>query len=360
MDTAAFDYDLPEARIAQHPVEPRDSARLLVDLGPSADDGATPGVDHRHVRDLPGLLDPGDLLVVNTTRVLPARLHLVKPETGGAAEVLLLEERPDLGPGCWEALVRPGGRLPPGTLVVNPVTAELLTVEVGVELDDGVRLVTLSTNRQIDLADGIEATGEMPLPPYIKAALADPDRYQTVYADPNEAHSSAAPTAGLHLTPQVLDAVAARGVRVEAVDLTVGLGTFRPIKADRIEDHPMHAERYRVPMATLDACIETAERGGRVVAVGTTTVRALESAAATGQPEGQTELFIHGDFEFRVVDRLVTNFHQPRSSLLVMIDAFAGPRWRALYAQAMAGDYRFLSFGDAMLLTRHDRWVDQS
>jgi len=359
VDTAAFDYDLPEARIAQQPVEPRDAARLLVDRGPAVDVGSAPSIDHRHVRDLADLLDPGDLLVTNTTRVLAARLHLVKRDTGGAAEVLLLEQRPDLGNGCWEALVRPGGRLPAGTVLTNPVTPELLTVEVGAELGDGVRLVTLSLdgNGSGDLAAGIAATGEMPLPPYIKERLADPDRYQTVYADPDRADSSAAPTAGLHLTPALLDAVADRAIRMATVDLTVGLGTFRPIKVDRIEDHPMHAERYRVPQATLDACAETTGRGGRVVAVGTTTVRALESAAATGELEGHTELFIRPGFEFQVVDRMITNFHQPRSSLLVMIDAFAGDRWRALYAEALAGDYRFLSFGDAMLLTRHDRWA---
>jgi S-adenosylmethionine:tRNA ribosyltransferase-isomerase len=245
-------------------------------------------------------------------------------------------------------------------MLANPVAADVLTVEVGGELGDGVRLVMLSTPDPSGLSAGIEATGEMPLPPYIKAPLADPDRYQTVYADPRRADSSAAPTAGLHLTAAILAAMTERGVAVATVDLTVGLGTFRPIKADQIEDHPMHAERYRVSPATIDACRDTAERGGRVVAVGTTTVRALESAAATGQFEGQTELFIHGDFEFQVVDRLVTNFHQPRSSLLVMIDAFVGPRWRSLYDEALATDYRFLSFGDAMLLTRHDRGVDQA
>ena len=356
MDTAAFDYDLPEGRIAQHPVEPRDSSRLLVDVGPAGDTGERPGIDHRTVADLPDLLDPGDLLVLNTTRVLPARLHLVKRDTGGRAEVLLLEERPDLGEGCWEALVRPGSRLAPGTVLVNPATAELLTVEVGAEAGDGVRLVTLTAGGDRPVTEGIEASGEMPLPPYIKAPLTDPDRYQTVYADVNEAHSSAAPTAGLHLTVPTLRRIEDRGVQVANVDLTVGLGTFRPITAERVEDHPMHAERYRVPRETIDACRETTARGGRVVAVGTTTVRALESTASTGAVEGHTDLFIHGDYEFRVVDRLVTNFHQPRSSLLVMIDAFAGPRWRRLYAEALAGDYRFLSFGDAMLLTRHDRW----
>jgi len=312
------------------------------------------------VADLPDLLAPGDLLVVNTTRVLPARLHLVKPETGGRAEVLLLEERPDRGVGCWEALVRPGSRLPPGSVLVNPVDADRLAVEVGSDLGDGVRLVTLTTGGRASLAEGVAASGEMPLPPYIKAPLSDPERYQTVYADRDEAHSSAAPTAGLHLTEATIGRFAALGIGVATVDLTVGLGTFRPITAQRIEDHPMHAERYRVPRETIDACRETADRGGRVVAVGTTTVRALESAAATGALDGHTQLFIHGDFAFRVVDRLVTNFHQPRSSLLVMIDAFAGARWRRLYDEALAGDYRFLSFGDAMLLTRHDRWLAAS
>jgi S-adenosylmethionine:tRNA ribosyltransferase-isomerase len=354
VDTAAFDYDLPDGRIAQHPVEPRDSARLLVDLGPALDDGSRPAIDHRRVAELPDLLDPDDLLVVNTTRVLPARLHLVKRDTGGQAEVLLLERRPDLGAACWEALVRPGSRLAPGTVLVDPGAAVGLTVEVGAALDDGVRLVEVAAEGEVLAAIG--AAGEMPLPPYIKAPLTDPDRYQTVYSDPDHADSSAAPTAGLHLTSAVLDAVAARGVRTATVDLTVGLGTFRPITAERIEDHPMHAERYRIAPEVIDACRATAERGGRVVAVGTTTVRALESAAATGALEGHTDLFIHGDFEFRLVDRLMTNFHQPRSSLLVMIDAFTGPRWRDLYAEALASDYRFLSFGDAMLLTRHDRW----
>jgi S-adenosylmethionine:tRNA ribosyltransferase-isomerase len=353
VDIADYDYDLPEARIAQVPVEPRDSARLLVDAGDRT--------DHRHVRDLVDLLEPGDLLVMNRTRVLPARLHLVK-ETGGAAEVLLLEERPDLGVGCWEALVRPGRRLPPGTVLSHPASAQVLRVEVGEDLGEAVRLVTLSTHHQIDLLDGIEATGEVPLPPYIHTALADPDRYQTVYADLNRSESVAAPTAGLHLTQALLGAVVASGIRTAPVELVVGLGTFRPILVDRVEDHHMHAERYRVPTETLDACIATRRRGGRVVAVGTTTVRALESVAATGELEGRTDLFIRPGFEFQLVDRLMTNLHQPRSSLLVMIDAFLGPtadgtpRWRDLYREALAQDYRFLSFGDAMFLTRHDRW----
>ncbi len=352
MDIADYDYDLPEARIAQVPVEPRDAARLLVD--------GEDMVQHRHVHDLPDLLAPEDVVVVNRTRVLPARLHLVK-ETGGAAEVLLLEERPDLGVSCWEALVRPGRRLPPGTVLTHPATPSVLRAEVGEDLGEGVRLVMLSTHHQIDLLDGIEAAGEIPLPPYIHTALADPDRYQTVYADRYRAESVAAPTAGLHLTASLLDAVVAAGTQVAAVELAVGLGTFRPISSEQVEDHVMHAERYHVPEATLASCLAAQRRGGRVVAVGTTTVRALESAAATGELEGRTELFIRPGFDFQLVDRLLTNFHQPRSSLLVMIDAFLGPasdgsrRWRQVYAEALAGDYRFLSFGDATLLDRAAR-----
>ena len=344
MDTAAFDYDLPEARIAQEPVEPRDSARLLVDV--------LTGADHRRVRDLPDLLDPGDLVVVNRTRVMPARLRLVKP-TGGAVEVLLLARR---GPTTWEALVRPGRRVPPGTVLHHPAGPGVLSVTVGDVVGDGIRLVELDRGAPGGLLAGIEAAGEVPLPPYIRESRVDPERYQTVFSHRSEPESSAAPTAGLHLSHQVLDRLPERGVQGAYVELIVGLGTFRPIEVDKVEDHQMHAERYAVPEATMAACADTRARGGRVLAVGTTAVRALESAAATGQLEGHTELFIHAGFDFRVVDRLMTNFHLPRSSLLVMIDAFAGPRWRGLYSLALAGDYRFLSFGDAMLLTRHDRW----
>jgi len=341
VDTADFDYGLPEARIAQVPVEPRDAARLLVDLGPDA------GVAHRHVRDLPDLVTPGDLVVINTTRVMPARLRLVK-ETGGAAEVLLVEEQ---GDGQWQALVRPSRRIAPGTELRSERT-DALSVVVGTDLGEGLRQVTVRVHRG-SLLTALDEAGEMPLPPYLTGGLEDPERYQTVYAE--RAASAAAPTAGLHITPELLDGLSARRIAVAPVELVVGLGTFRPMTAAKVEDHTMHAERYRVPEATWEAIRSTRAGGGRVVAVGTTTVRALESAAATGALEGHTELFIHGDYEFQVVDRLMTNFHLPRSSLLVMVDAFAGPRWRDLYAEALAGDYRFLSFGDAMLLTCRDR-----
>jgi len=356
VDTAAFDYDLPEARIAQHPVEPRDSARLLVDLGPSADTVTGPGCGHLRVRDLAARLDPGDIVVVNTTRVMPARLRLVKG-TGGVAEVLLLERRAGDGrSGTWEALVRPGKRLRPGTVLTDRAGGDVLRAVVGADVGEGVRLVELEAGGG-DLLDAIEQVGEIPLPPYITEPLGDPDRYQTVYSDLEHPDSSAAPTAGLHLTADLFEVMADRGITVAEVELVVGLGTFRPIEVDRVEDHRMHRERYRVPQSTLDACHRAHEQGSRVVAIGTTAVRALESAAATGHLEGHTDLFIREGFAFQVVDRLLTNFHLSRSSLLVMVDAFAGPRWRQLYAAAVTGDYRFLSFGDAMLLTRHDRWT---
>lgn len=346
MDVADFDYELPAAAIAQQPIEPRHAARLLVDRGP----GREPA--HRQVHDLPGLVRPGDVLVVNDTRVQPARLHLRKA-TGGAVEVLLLTR---VGPGRWEALVRPSRRVPAGTVV----SASGLEVVVGDDLGEGRRLVTVVPAPGVDEQAAIAAAGELPLPPYIHEKLADPERYQTVFneRDPRWAgrtgdpavdvlRSAAAPTAGLHLTDDVLDGCRAAGADVCTVRLAVGLGTFRPIATESVEDHHMHAERYSVPAEVLAAC----DQAQRVVAVGTTVVRALESAAL-GETEGATGLFIHRAFPFRVVDVLLTNFHVPRSSLLVLVDAFVGPRWRHLYAAARADSYRFLSFGDAMLLQR--------
>ena len=333
METSLFDYELPAAAIAQTPVEPRDHARLLIDEGP----GAAPR--HGRITDLPSLLGPGDVVVVNTTRVLPARLRLTKP-TGGAVEVLLLEPR-DATERTWEALVRPSRKVAPGTALR---AGDDLTVVVGEDRGEGRRAVTLDLGPGADLLAALERHGRVPLPPYITTPLADPERYQTTYAE--RPGSVAAPTAGLHLTPRVLEGVRAAGAAVHPVELVVGLGTFRPIATEEVEAHRMHAERYRVPEATMAAC-DAAER---VVAVGTTTVRALESAAATGELAGRTELFIHGERPFAVVDALVTNFHQPRSSLLVLVDAFVGPRWRHLYATALAEGYRFLSFGDAMFL----------
>lgn len=333
MDTADVDYDLPAAAIAQTPLEPRDAARLLIDEGPDR------APRHGHITDLPSLIRPGDVVVVNTTRVLPARLRLTKP-TGGAVEVLLLEAV-DATERTWEALVRPSRKVPPGTVLV---AGEDLAVVVGDDLGEGRRRVELRLPEGSTPLEVLGRHGTIPLPPYITVPLADPERYQTTYAV--QPGSVAAPTAGLHLTQAVLSALSEAGAAIVPVELVVGLGTFRPIATAQIEDHHMHAERYRVPNATMNAC----EAATRVIAIGTTTVRALESAASTGELEGRTELFIHGDRPFSVVDALVTNFHQPRSSLLVLIDAFIGPRWRGLYREALRDGYRFLSFGDAMFL----------
>jgi S-adenosylmethionine:tRNA ribosyltransferase-isomerase len=323
-----LEYDLPEAAIAQRPIEPRSAARLLV-----ATD-ATKAPEHRTVADLPDLLEPGDVLVVNDTKVLPARLRLRK-RTGGAVEVLLLEQAGD--PVWWEALVRPGGRVAPGTTLVD--ADGMPVAEVGERLGDDGR-------RRVRIVGDIEAHGVLPLPPYIHEPLSDPSRYQTVYAvTPG---SVAAPTAGLHLTHDVLDRCRARGVDVVAVDLAVGLDPFRPIAVDDADQHKMHSERYRIPAETWERC----RQAKRVVAVGTTVVRTLESAATTGRLEGRTELYIRGDYPFAIVDLLLTNFHLPRSSLLLLVDAFTRGRWRSLYETALAEGYRFLSFGDAMLLAR--------
>jgi S-adenosylmethionine:tRNA ribosyltransferase-isomerase len=340
MDVADFAYELPEASIAQTPIEPRDRARLLVDRG----SGVPP--EHRIVADLPAFVRPGDVVVVNSTRVLPARLHLTKP-TGGAVEVLLLERLPS---GEWEALVRPSRRVAPGTELAAGADLRVRFGGPGPGGSGATRLVQLWTTDGADELELLDRHGVVPLPPYINTPLADPERYQTVFAD--RPGSVAAPTAGLHLTPAVLDGCRAAGVRIEMVDLVVGMGTFRPISALKVEDHHMHAERYRVGAGTMAACEEARAAGGRVIAVGTTTVRALESAALSGQLEGRTELFIRRPWRWRVVDVLLTNFHLPRSSLLVLIDAFVGARWRDLYGTALAAGYRFLSFGDAMLLDR--------
>lgn len=335
MRSADFDYDLPVERIAQTPVEPRDAARLLVDRGSAAP-------DHRHVRDLPELIGPDDVVIVNDTKVIPARLRL-RRTTGGAVEVLLLEPLDGTRHG-WEALVRPARRLRAG----EELTAADGTIVARVG-DRTAAGDTFAIELVGESAGVLERHGEMPLPPYITERLDRPDRYQTVYA--RQPGSAAAPTAGLHLTAELLDALRSAGTRVAAVELVVGLDTFRPITTDDPLEHRMHTERYHVPAETLDACRDAR----RVVAVGTTAVRALESAAATGRATGRTDLFIHRGFDWRVVDVMMTNFHLPRTTLLLMIDAFVGPRWRRLYEIALAEGYRFLSFGDAMLLDRTAR-----
>jgi S-adenosylmethionine:tRNA ribosyltransferase-isomerase len=336
---ADFDYVLPAERIAQTPIAPRDAARLLVDRG-------TAVPEHRCVRELPEILRPGDLLVVNETKVIPARLALHRT-TGGAAEVLMLEPL-DGARRTWEALVRPARKLKPGELLIGGDGKPVVEIGRRTAAGDTFTVTLVGTTDSLEV---LEAHGEMPLPPYITERLTDPDRYQTVYA--RQPGSAAAPTAGLHFTPELLATLGTMGVPQVKVELVVGLDTFRPIGTDDPLAHKMHTERYRVPEATMSAVGRTRAAGGRVVAVGTTSVRALESAAARGELEGRTDLFIHRGFDWQCVDLLMTNFHLPRTTLLMMIDAFVGDRWRKLYATALDDGYRFLSFGDAMLLDRH-------
>jgi S-adenosylmethionine:tRNA ribosyltransferase-isomerase len=333
--TSDFDYDLPPELIAQQPAEPRDAARLLDcrDLS-----------DHRF-SDLPALLEPGDLLVVNRTRVRRARLRGRRRDTGGAIELLLLD-----GSGAsWNALSRPARRLRPG--IVIDVGALQATVTSPAR--DGVIAIELSADRS-SIDDAIESEGELPLPPYLDGELEDDERYQTIFA--TEAVSSAAPTAGLHFTTDLIGRLAARQIEIARIHLQVGLDTFRPISSDAIEDHRIHSEPVEVDQSTAEAIAATRSRGGRIVAVGTTVTRALESAAddrgGVVATSGPTELFITPGYHFRVIDGLITNFHVPASSLVVMVAAFMGERWRLAYQAAVTRGYRMLSFGDAMLAFR--------
>jgi S-adenosylmethionine:tRNA ribosyltransferase-isomerase len=345
----AFDYELPSERIAQTPAEPRDSSRLLH----VRRDG---GLDDHVFTELPTLLRPGDLLVVNDTRVRAARLTGALGG-GGRAEVLLLRRldsgSPDAATATFAALVRPARRLRPGTAVE---VGEGLLARVGRPLGGhpGEREVTLTAPGPVEAA--VERAGSVPLPPYIRARLHDPSRYQTLFSADAPPESAAAPTAGLHFTPAVLEALREREVDLTAVRLEVGLATFSPIRTESVEAHSMHAERFEVPAAAAGAVSAARERGGRVVAVGTTAVRTLESRAVAGglvEPGGgTTELYLRPGREPRVVDGLLTNFHAPRSSLLVLLAALMGDGWRAAYEHALRGGYRFLSFGDCMLCWR--------
>ena len=341
MRTGDFDYELPPELVAQTPAEPRDSSRLMVV------DRASGSIEHRSFRDLPGFLREGDVAVFNDSRVFPARLY-GRSASGGRVELLLLRR---MEPGVWRALVRPGRRLRTGaTFVVasggNEVAGEVLDVQ-----DDGSRTVRLADDGRLD------EIGVVPLPPYIREPLADSERYQTVYS--RVAGSVAAPTAGLHFTPALLDALRDRGVGLVFVTLHVGWDSFRPVGVEDVADHRMHAEQWELgPRAA--AAISAAKRDGRrVVCVGTTAVRLLEQAAAVSDTDGDAvapgggwaSLFIYPGYEFRVIDTLVTNFHLPRSTLLMLTSAFAGRDLvlRA-YAEAVRERYRFYSFGDAMLI----------
>jgi S-adenosylmethionine:tRNA ribosyltransferase-isomerase len=327
-----IDYELPEKLIAQHPVEPRDSARLLVATNPNK-------VEHKHVTDLVDFLEAGDVVVVNDTRVLPARLALHR-KTGGAAEVLLLEQRSS-DFRLWEALVKPASKIKQDE-VLEYFGKRVVRVGPRTEAGDTFVVEILDENPM----ELLQRIGAMPLPPYIRSSLTDLERYQTVYA--RRMASAAAPTAGLHFTPELMAKIVAKGVVVETVELVVGLDTFKPISTDDPLDHLSHSEFYSVEQRVMDAC----NKATRVIAIGTTATRALESVAASGQLTGRTSLFITPGFQWKVVDMMLTNFHLPKTSLLLMIESFIGPRWRDIYAEAISEQYRFLSFGDAMLLAR--------
>lgn len=337
-----FDYDLPAELIAQHPAEPRDAARLLVV------DRRRGTFSDRRFADLPDLLTPGDRIVVNDTRVLPARLVARRP-SGGLVELLLLSRNAD---GSWQSLGRPARRLREGDRLALLDAAGGATDDVvGILGRDGDQVVV-----RFDDETSIERDGRVPLPPYIHEQIDDPERYQTVYA--RVTGSAAAPTAGMHFTPAVIERCADRGIDLTTVTLHVGLGTFQPIKTADARDHQMHAEVYAVTADAIAAIRATRAAGGRVLAVGTTSVRTLETIAETvfapGEPRdlaGATRLFITPGSSFRLVDMMVTNFHLPRTTLLLLVAAFAGDDlMRRAYAHAIAERYRFYSFGDAMLI----------
>lgn len=340
MKKSDFYFDLPEKLIAQTPIAQRDHSRLL------HVDKVTGELEHRHFFDLPEYLDEGDCLVLNDSRVLPARLIGCRP-TGGSIELVLLR---DLGDGRWECLSRPGRKTKPGTEIIfgnGELTATVESVAEG-----GNRIVKF--HYEGIFLETLERLGKMPLPPYIKEELSDSERYQTVYS--KELGSAAAPTAGLHFTEELLDAIRAKGVRVCFVTLHVGLGTFRPVKEDEIEDHEMHSEFCIVPEETARIVTETKRNGGRVFAVGTTSCRTLESFAADdgtlAPSSGWTDIFIYPGYSFKCVDALVTNFHLPESTLIMLVSALAG-RENVLnaYKVAVEKEYRFFSFGDACLFS---------
>jgi len=364
-----FDYDLPQELIAQTPIEPRDASHLLVL------NRASRKIEHRHFRDIRTYLRPGDLLIANQSRVMPARLLGHRAETGGAVEVLLLSERPDLGPDYWETLVRPGRRLREGSRIVigdetgNDGEAKrriLLQAEILQRTEAGGRIVRFTVEnpemergsnqviQQPTVCELIEQLGRMPLPPYIHETLTDPERYQTVYA--RIIGSAAAPTAGLHFTPHLLEQLRQKGVRIGFVTLHVGLDTFRPIECEDFREHKMHSEEIDVDAPTAEMINETRRAGGRVVAVGTTAVRVIESVASVheGRIEpyhGATRLFITPGYRFKIVDAMITNFHLPCSTLLLLVSAFAGKALiEEAYQDAIRERYRFYSFGDAMLI----------
>lgn len=340
MKTGDFDYELPPDRIAQMPVEPRDHSRLLVLHRTSGE------IAHRRFREIEGYLEPGDVLVLNESRVIPARLFGEKAGGGARIELLLLNR---LGPNSWEALARPGKRLRRGAVieVTSADGEDRLIAEVQEKREDGVVIVRLSEETLI------ERMGTVPLPPYIHTPLADPERYQTVYA--RNKGSVAAPTAGLHFTPDLLERIRSKGVETVFVTLHVGLGSFRPVKTDDPTQHVLHSEYCEVSADAAERLNRARRMGRRIVAVGTTAVRSIERAARSNaevEPfRGWNDLYILPGYRFRIVDALVTNFHLPQSTLLMLVCAFAGrERTLTAYREAIREGYRFYSFGDAMLI----------
>ncbi|MBW4645634.1 MAG: tRNA preQ1(34) S-adenosylmethionine ribosyltransferase-isomerase QueA [Goleter apudmare HA4340-LM2] len=355
-----YEYELPTELIAQNPVVPRDSSRLLVVNYRNTGNETAP---LNHVfRELPELLCPGDLLVMNNTKVMPARLYGRK-STGAEIEVLLLEERQY---NCWLALVKPGKRCKRGSKIIfdlrtrkdggessfSSSTPSLTATVLEIDKATGGRLLQFDVPEGMSLVQLLEIYGEVPLPPYISTSEADDEQYQTVYAQ--QPGAIAAPTAGLHFTPELLARLRDRGINQAFVTLHVGVGTFRPVEVEDVTTHQMHEEWMEVPLTTVEQIRATKAAGGRVIAVGTTVVRALEGAAPSGDLQpfcGKTDLFIYPGYQVRVVEGLITNFHLPRSSLLMLVSAFIGrQRLLNIYQHAIAARYRFYSFGDAMLI----------
>lgn len=340
MNINDFNYDLPEELIAQTPLKDRTASRLLV-VNKNA--GA---FEHRHFTDIVEFLSPGDCLVLNNTRVIPARLLGHRENTGGAVELLLLRQ---LENDCWETLVRPGKKCRIGDRIVfgdNQLVAEIIKVK-----EDGNRIVRFDYDGIFN--EILAALGEMPLPPYIREKLEDPERYQTVYSKIEG--SAAAPTAGLHFTQSLLNELQARGVKLAYVTLHVGLGTFRPVKAETVEEHTMHAEVYSVDSETADLINQTKKTGGRIICVGTTATRVVETLAdETGTMHagsGETSIFIYPGYRFKLTDALITNFHLPKSTLVMLVSALAGRELiLKAYEEAIKEKYRFFSFGDAMFI----------
>lgn len=345
MKKSDFYYELPEALIAQTPAEKRDMSRLMVI------NRKTDQIEDRHFHDIVAYLKPGDLLVMNDTKVMPVRIYGHKKQTGGKVELLLLKRLDD---SRWETMVKPGRKAKPGAILEFTDQDGSVVLEGTIEktIDNGLRVIAFQYDGVFE--EILNQIGTMPLPPYIHEKLSDPSRYQTVYAKYNG--SAAAPTAGLHFTEALLDQIRAMGVKTAAVTLHVGLGTFRPVKEDNILDHQMHSEQYSVSQETADLIEATKANGGRVIAVGTTTVRTLESVAARHDGKvvaehGATSIFIYPGFHWNVIDGLITNFHLPESTLLMLVASFYDrEKILAAYRHAVEEKYRFFSFGDAMFI----------